>query len=125
MALSNFVPEDIDSSTTSPEKRLMVNVLDRAFRDLFTDEYQYREEAVGWFFKKERPDVYELFSFYSICFHLGLDSEVFLKQIRKFLPKILFRKRMTLQMVCENYSEVVNKILDEEVYLREKYPNRP
>jgi hypothetical protein len=55
----------------TPERRLMRAVLKKALRDLRSPHASTRDEASAWFGSTDRGDLY---SFETICDHLGLDA---------------------------------------------------
>jgi len=70
----------------APERELLIAVLDRAVLDYCGREGELHEKAKEWIFIDS--DYEDVFSFVSICYHLGLDKSALRHQITKLeIPK--------------------------------------
>ena len=68
------VSESIESRATSPERRLIREVLRRAVRDLYSDSVSDRSSAVLWFLPKADNGRDFIFSFRWCCEWLDIDE---------------------------------------------------
>lgn len=78
-----YVDEDTAEDTKSPERKLIVHILERAILDLKHSDSNIRSEAEEWFFDRAEEDY--VFSYESICAHLELDAQRVQKSILKWL----------------------------------------
>lgn len=72
--------------TGSPERRLILAVLERAMLDLAGNNRKEVEEAEAWIFDAPLETPYPEFSFPWVCEQLDLDQETISEQI-KAMPK--------------------------------------
>ena len=72
----------------APERELLIAVLDRAVLDYCGREGELHEKARDWIFLES--DYEDVFSFASICYHLGLDQSALRRQINKKKGECIF-----------------------------------
>jgi len=77
---------DEPNATGSPERRLILAVLERAMLDLAGNNRKDSEEAEAWIFNPPTETPYPEFSFPWVCEQLDLDQTEISKQI-KAMPK--------------------------------------
>ena len=68
--------------TGSPERRLLLAILERAILDFVGNDERELEQAGQWLFASERENRNEHFSFEWVCEQLDLDSERISSKIR-------------------------------------------
>ena len=77
---------DYESCISSPEKKLMVAVLERAVLDYVGNEPRETEQATTWIFEDLYEEEPTSFSFPWICHQLDLDKHNIARKIKQ-LPK--------------------------------------
>ncbi len=68
--------------TGSPERRLLLAILERAILDFVGNDQRELEQAEQWLFAAERENRHEHFSFEWVCEQLDLDSHRISSKIR-------------------------------------------
>ncbi|WKZ57499.1 MAG: hypothetical protein QY326_02210 [Bdellovibrionota bacterium] len=77
---------DAPNGTGTPERRLLLAVLERAILDFVGNDQREIEEAAEWLFSDLEDPEYGEFSFAWICRELDLDYKKISQQIRE-MPK--------------------------------------
>lgn len=77
---------EVPNSTGSPERRLILAVLERAILDFVGNDLREVQEAEEWLFGERDTPTNAPFSFAWVCRELDLDSRVIAEQIRA-MPK--------------------------------------
>lgn len=70
---------------TTPERRLLVAMLERAVFDYFGNQADDQREAASWLFDPLDNDT--TFSFAWVCRQLDLDQQAVLQRIRRMKPR--------------------------------------
>jgi hypothetical protein len=93
IALPNLFPAsdeasifDAPNSTGSPERRLILAVLERAILDYVGNDQKELEEAEQWLFGDLKEPSFAPFSFSWVCLQLDLDMQVIARSIAA-MPK--------------------------------------
>lgn len=84
----SIVSVDYDSSSEdkcSPEKRLLLAVLEQAIRDCLEKDVAYAKQAQWWIFEDKDGDFHWPFSFTWVCRYLDIDPEEVQSRVRYFL----------------------------------------
>lgn len=77
---------EVPNGTGSPERRLILAVLERAILDFVGNDLREVQEAEEWLFGERDTPTNAPFSFAWVCRELDLDSRVIAEQIRS-MPK--------------------------------------
>jgi hypothetical protein len=78
--------EFLSINKITPERELLIAILDRAVLDFCGREGELHERARDWLFGETDPE--NLFSFEAICEHLGINTSALRKRVLEInIPK--------------------------------------
>ena len=79
-----FSPPD---DKLTPEKRLLLAVLEQAIRDVLDRDKPYGKQAARWFFEDWGGDYNLPFSLSWICRHLDVDMHLVQQRVQEFIEQ--------------------------------------